>query len=175
MASPKFGPWWILWIQIWPWFVLAPKVLHFYTHQLVVWFCASLCEWLKCLSILLVPSRSSSTPLYPQSAMSQGACTNSSLFRCFHFRLTFESIKEVGSTSILKIIIWLHSLDEIKSRCNSINRHLEQINLLPNLLTRKIIVLDIIITKQCFQFLVCNQRSLGYRNDVLMKQLACVC
>ncbi len=31
--------------------------------------------------------------------MSQGMCPNFLLFRCFHFRLTFESIKELGSTS----------------------------------------------------------------------------
>jgi hypothetical protein len=27
VASPKSGPWWVLWIQVCPWFVLAPKVL----------------------------------------------------------------------------------------------------------------------------------------------------
>ncbi len=51
---------------------------------------------IKCLSIFLVPSRSSSTPFYPQSVASQRACPNSLFFRCFHFKLTFESIKELG-------------------------------------------------------------------------------
>jgi hypothetical protein len=32
-------------------------------------------------------------PLYPQSVANQGACPNSLLFRCLHFRFTFESIK----------------------------------------------------------------------------------
>ncbi len=59
--------------------------------------CANLNEWISCLSFFLVPSQSSSTPLYPRSATSQGACPDSLLFRCFHFRLTFESIKELGS------------------------------------------------------------------------------
>jgi hypothetical protein len=36
--------------------------------------------------------------LYPQSAIRQGACPNSLFFRCFHFRFTFESIKEFEST-----------------------------------------------------------------------------
>jgi hypothetical protein len=27
MASPKFELWWILWIRVCPWFILAPKVL----------------------------------------------------------------------------------------------------------------------------------------------------
>jgi hypothetical protein len=28
VASPKFGPWWILWVRVCPWWVLAPKVLQ---------------------------------------------------------------------------------------------------------------------------------------------------
>jgi len=27
VVSPKFGPWWILWVRVCPWLVLAPKVL----------------------------------------------------------------------------------------------------------------------------------------------------
>jgi hypothetical protein len=27
VVSPKSGPWWVLWVQICPWLVLAPKVL----------------------------------------------------------------------------------------------------------------------------------------------------
>jgi hypothetical protein len=38
VASPKSGPWWILWVRICPWLVLAPKVLQLCTNQLVVWF-----------------------------------------------------------------------------------------------------------------------------------------
>jgi hypothetical protein len=26
-ASPKFGPWWILWVHVCPWFVRSPKML----------------------------------------------------------------------------------------------------------------------------------------------------
>jgi hypothetical protein len=47
MASPKSGLWWVLWIRICPWLVLAPKVLQLCTNQLVVWFCAGPCEWLS--------------------------------------------------------------------------------------------------------------------------------
>ncbi len=28
VASPKYGPWWVLWIQVCPWFILAPKVFQ---------------------------------------------------------------------------------------------------------------------------------------------------
>ncbi len=62
--------------------------------------CVGPCEQVSCLLIFLVPSRSSSTPLYPQSAMSQGTCPSSLFFYCFHFRLTFESIKELGGASL---------------------------------------------------------------------------
>jgi len=67
---PKFGLWWVLWVRVCSWLVLAPKVFQLCTNQFVVLFCAGLCEWLKCLSIFLVPSRSSSTPLYPRSVAS---------------------------------------------------------------------------------------------------------
>jgi hypothetical protein len=36
VASPKFGLWWVLWIRVCLWFVLAPKVLQLCTNQLVV-------------------------------------------------------------------------------------------------------------------------------------------
>jgi hypothetical protein len=26
VASPKFGPWWVLWVRVYPWFIRAPKV-----------------------------------------------------------------------------------------------------------------------------------------------------
>jgi hypothetical protein len=38
VASPKSEPWWILWVWVCLWLVLAPKVLKLYTNQLVVWF-----------------------------------------------------------------------------------------------------------------------------------------
>jgi hypothetical protein len=36
MASPKFGSWWVLWIQVCPWFILALKVLKLCINQLIV-------------------------------------------------------------------------------------------------------------------------------------------
>ncbi len=38
VASPKFGLWWVLWVWVCPWLVLAPKVFKLCTNQLVVWF-----------------------------------------------------------------------------------------------------------------------------------------
>jgi len=48
---------------------------------------------------------------------------------------TFYAIKH--HPCILQIVIRLHLLDQIKFEFNSIDEQLEQINLLPNLLTMK--------------------------------------
>jgi len=36
VASPKFEPWWVLWIYVYPWFIHAPKVLWLCINQFVV-------------------------------------------------------------------------------------------------------------------------------------------
>jgi len=46
MASPKSGPWWVLWVRVCPWLILTPKMIQLCINQLVVWFCAGPCEWL---------------------------------------------------------------------------------------------------------------------------------
>jgi hypothetical protein len=51
VASPKFGLWWVLWIQVCPWLNLAPKVLNLCTNQLIVWFVqVSVSDWFSCHS-----------------------------------------------------------------------------------------------------------------------------
>ncbi len=55
------------------------KAFQLCTNQLVVWFVQVCVNW--CLSLFLSPIRSSNMPLYPQSVASQGACSNSLLFR----------------------------------------------------------------------------------------------
>jgi hypothetical protein len=82
---PESELWWVLWIRGRPWFVLAPRVLQPCANQLVCWFCAGLLEWVNCLSLFLVPSRSSSTPLYHSKVLRAGSVPrNPNLFRCFH-------------------------------------------------------------------------------------------
>jgi hypothetical protein len=101
VASTKFGPWWVLWVRDCSWLVLAPKVLQQSTNQLVGWFCAGSCEWIICLSLFLVPSRSSSTPLYPSKCWELKSMPQAlNLFVVFHFRLILEFIKELGSASM---------------------------------------------------------------------------
>ncbi len=38
MVSHKFGPWWVLWVRVRLWLVLAPKVFQLHTNQLVFGF-----------------------------------------------------------------------------------------------------------------------------------------
>ncbi len=99
VASPKSMLWWVLWVRVCPWLILTPKVFQLCINHLVFGF-VHVCVSNWCLSLFLVPSRSSSTPLYPQSATSQGACPDSLLFRYFQSRLTLESIKELGSALV---------------------------------------------------------------------------
>jgi hypothetical protein len=68
------------------------------TNQLVVWF-VHVCVSNWCSSFFLVPSQSSSTPLYPRSATSQGTCPTSLFFCYFYLIFTFEFIKELGNAS----------------------------------------------------------------------------
>jgi len=98
VASPKFEPWWVLWVQICSWLVLAPKCSNYALTNLLFGLCKFM--WVSdCSSFFLIPFRSSNTPLYSQSAANQRACPNSLRFRCFHLRYTFESIKELGRGS----------------------------------------------------------------------------
>jgi len=38
VASPKSGPWWVLWVQVCLCLVHAPKVFQLHINQLVIWF-----------------------------------------------------------------------------------------------------------------------------------------
>jgi hypothetical protein len=53
-------------------------------------------------------------PFYSQSVVSQGANPNSLLFHCFHFRFTFEFIKDLGSTSLVIFVLVIN----VKFWCN---------------------------------------------------------
>jgi hypothetical protein len=78
-----------------PWLVLAPKVLQLRTNHLVWVLCRPV--WVsEACQFFLVPSRSSSTPLYPSKCYELRSVPDSSFFHCFLFGLTFESFKELG-------------------------------------------------------------------------------
>jgi hypothetical protein len=90
VASAESRPWWVLWVQSRPWLILTPKVLQQCINQLVGWFCVGSCEWIVCLSLFLVPSRSFSTPLYPRKCWKLGSvpwAPNFSIILCWEFKL----------------------------------------------------------------------------------------
>jgi hypothetical protein len=79
-----------------PWFVLTPKVLQLCTNHLVLVLCRSM--WvIEACHFFLVPSRSSSTPLYPSTVLR--AWVRAPIRCCsvfFNLRFTFESLKKLG-------------------------------------------------------------------------------
>ncbi len=70
VATPKSGPWWVVWVCVCSWFFFAPKVLQLCTNQLVVWFCKSM--WIvDPFFILHSPHLGAPTcPSYPWSVVS---------------------------------------------------------------------------------------------------------
>jgi hypothetical protein len=79
-----------------PWLVLAPKVFQLCINHFVLVLCRPV--WIsKACQIFLVPSQSSSTPLYPSKVLrARERAPIPYSFVVFHFRLTFETLKELG-------------------------------------------------------------------------------
>jgi hypothetical protein len=99
VVSPKSGPWWVLWIRVCPWLILTPKGLQLCINQLVVWFCAGPCEWLSVYHSSSSHPATPARPSPPKVLWVGEHVPNSLFFHCFHFKVTFESIKELGSAS----------------------------------------------------------------------------
>jgi hypothetical protein len=78
-----------------PWLVLAPKVLQLCTNHLMLVLCKSM--WVReACHFFLIPSQSSSTPLYPSivlRAKEHAPTPYPSVV--FNLGLTFESLKEL--------------------------------------------------------------------------------
>jgi hypothetical protein len=87
-----------------PWFVLAPKVLQLCTNHFVLVLCKPV--WVgKACQFFLVPSQSSSTPLYPSKVLQtkERALTPCSS-NVFYLGLAFESLKELGACLFWHVI-----------------------------------------------------------------------
>jgi len=106
------GKWWLP--QVWAvmslvspsclWFVLTPKVFQLYTNHWMFGFVqVRVSSW--CLSFFLVPSQSSSTPLYPQSAANQGVCPTPYFFVVFSLNSRLSPLRSLG----VRHILWLNS------------------------------------------------------------------
>jgi len=96
VASPESRPWWVLWVHVCPWLVRAPKVYDSTLNNLLF----GLCEKLNYLSLILVTSQSSNTPLYPKVLLTKECAPTISPFVVFTFGLEVESIKELGVVSL---------------------------------------------------------------------------
>jgi len=87
-----------------PWLVLAPKVLQLCTNHLVLVLCRSM--WVsEACQLFLVPSQSSSMPLYPSRvlwARERAPTPYSSVVFCLGF--IFESLKELGMCQLWLVI-----------------------------------------------------------------------
>ncbi len=81
-----------------PWLVLAPKVLHLRTNHLVWVFCRPV--WVnEACQFFLVPSRSSSTPLYPSKCYELGNVPRLLLLSLFFTWTHIWVFQGVGSAS----------------------------------------------------------------------------
>jgi hypothetical protein len=79
------------------WFVIAPKVLQLCTNHFVLVLCKFV--WVvEACQIFLVPSRNSSTPLYPSIMLwARERAPTPYSFVDFSLGFTFESLKEWGA------------------------------------------------------------------------------
>jgi hypothetical protein len=92
VTSPKFKPWWVLWVCVCLWFVRAPKCSNYALINLLFDLCRPM--WVSKLLINLPsPILELQHALLPPKCCELESVPNSLLFRCFCFRLPFESIK----------------------------------------------------------------------------------
>ncbi len=83
VASPKFGPWWVLWVRVYSWFVRAPKCSNYALTNLLFGLCRSV--WISDVLInLLNPISELQHATLPWSVVNQGARSNSLSLCCFH-------------------------------------------------------------------------------------------
>ncbi len=85
-----------------PWFVLAPKVFQLCINHFGLVFCRSV--WIiEACQFFLVPSRSSSMPLYPSKVLrTRERAPTPSFFCCFQFGIHIWVLQGVGSASIMR-------------------------------------------------------------------------
>jgi hypothetical protein len=102
-ASPKFGPWWVLWVRVCPWLVCAPKCSNYTLTNLLFGLCKS--TWV----IDLLVNLPSPHPKLQHAPLPSKCCEPKSTpqlffpFFAFTFGLAVESIKELRGSSHLPI------------------------------------------------------------------------
>ncbi len=99
MASPKFGPWWVLWICVCLWFLYAPKCSNYALIKLLFGLCKSV--WIIDLLVnRFSPHPGAPTcPSTPKVLRTKERAPILSPFDVFTFWFVVESINELGGAS----------------------------------------------------------------------------
>jgi len=108
VASPKFGPWWIMWVRVCSWLVRAPKGSNYALTNLLFGLCRSV--WVSDLLVNL-PSpilELQHAPLTLKCWPREHTPTLS-LSVIFFFGLVAELIKELGGAST-RLIVFMHCI-----------------------------------------------------------------
>jgi hypothetical protein len=101
VASPKSGPWWVLWVHVCLWFVYAPNCFNYTPTNLLF----GLCRFVWVIDLLVnLPSPNLGAPTCPSTpevlrVRERARIPSPSIV--FTFGLIVESIKELGGVSIL--------------------------------------------------------------------------
>jgi hypothetical protein len=81
--------------------VIDPQSCGTRVNQLVYWFCVGLLDWMSCLTLVLVPSQSSSMPLYPSKVLrARSAPRNPNLFVVSILRFNLNLPRGLGARHI---------------------------------------------------------------------------
>jgi hypothetical protein len=100
VASPKFGPWWVLWVRVCIWFVYAPRCFNYTLTNLLFGLFRS--SWVI-KSLVNVPSPHPGALAHPftfEVLQAKERAPTLSPFVVFTFGLLVESIKELGGVSL---------------------------------------------------------------------------
>ncbi len=100
VASPKFGPWWVLWVHVCPWFVCAPKCSNYALTKLLFSLCKSVWVINLLLNLLSPHPKAPTHPSTLEVLWTRERTLTPFLFIVFIFGLALESIKELTGASI---------------------------------------------------------------------------
>ncbi len=106
VASPKFGPWWLLWVRVCPWPVCAPKHPNYTLTNLLFGLCRSV--WIIELRVNLPSPHLGALkrPFTFEMLWTKEHTPILSPSIIFTFKLVAESIKELGGASSLSSILF---------------------------------------------------------------------
>ncbi len=106
VASPKFKPWWVLWVHVCPWFVSAPKCSNYALTNVLF----TLCKFVWIInSLVICPSphcKAPARPSTPKVLRTKKRALSLTSFVIFTFGFAFESIKEFGGAPTVHTILY---------------------------------------------------------------------